>query len=108
EIALIPSDRRIGPVIISEATGEPYKHRTFTQTWRRVADAAGLPRDIWNMDARAGAVSEAYAAGADEQKVMKLAGHKNRQTSSRYNRETLEQTRAVQRLRQAKRTGNTE
>jgi hypothetical protein len=106
EIALIPPERRVGPVIISESTGEPFKHRTFTQTWRRVADRAGLPPDIWNMDARAGAVSEAYAAGAEEQEVMKLAGHKNRQTSSRYNRETLEQTRAVQRLRLAKRNGN--
>jgi len=43
ELGRIPPDRRVGPVIISETTGEPYKHRTFTQTWRRVADAAGLP-----------------------------------------------------------------
>jgi hypothetical protein len=51
--------RRVGPMIISEATSEPYKHRTFTQTFRRVADAAGVPRGVWNMDARAGAISEA-------------------------------------------------
>ena len=60
ELARIPRERRVGPVIISEATGEPYKHRTFTQTWRRVADAAELPPEVKNMDARAGAISEAY------------------------------------------------
>ena len=49
EIGLVDPSRRVGPMIISEATGEPYKHRTFTQTWRRVADAAGIPRTygIW-------------------------------------------------------------
>jgi hypothetical protein len=91
------------PLIISEATGEPYKNRTFTHTWRRVADAAGIPSSVWNMDARSGAISEAYDAGADEVSVMKHAGHKNRQTSASYNRGTLEQTSKVARLRHLKR-----
>jgi hypothetical protein len=106
EIELVPREKRIGPMIISESTGEPYKHRTFTQTWRRVADKAGVPKTVWNMDARAGAISEAYDAGAGETDVMKHAGHKNRQTSARYNRGTLEQTSRVARLRTAKRTEN--
>jgi hypothetical protein len=106
EIDLVDVSRRIGPMIISEPTGTPYKHRTFTQTWRRVADAAGLPRSVWNMDARAGAISEAYDSGADETSVMKHAGHKHRQTSARYNRGSLEQTSRVARSRQAKRTKN--
>jgi deoxyribose-phosphate aldolase len=93
-------------MIISEATGEPYKHRTFTQTWRRVADVAGLPKGVWNMDSRSGAISEAYDAGADEVSVMKHAGHKNRQTSAKYNRGSLEQTSRVARFRMAKRTKN--
>ena len=106
ELGRIPMDRRVGPVIISEATGEPYKHRTFTQTWRRVANAAGLPPEVKNMDARSGAISEAYDAGADETSVMKHAGHKNRQTSARYNRGSLEQTSRVAILRQRKQTPN--
>jgi len=106
EIDLVPRDKRIGPMIISELTGEPYKHRTFTQTWRKVANRAGVPKTIWNMDARAGAISEAYDAGAGETDVMKHAGHKNRQTSARYNRGTLEQTSRVARLRLAKRSEN--
>jgi hypothetical protein len=106
ELELVPRQQRIGPMIISEHTGEPYKHRTFTQTWRRVANKAGLPRTVWNMDARSGAISEAYAAGAAETDVMKHAGHKNRQTSARYNRDTIEQTTRVARLRLAKRSEN--
>lgn len=54
EIAKVPLERRVGPMIVSERTGEPYKHRTFTQTWRKIADAAGIPPEVWNMDARAG------------------------------------------------------
>ncbi len=51
------------------------------------------------MDARAGAISEAYDAGAVETDVMKHAGHKNRQTSARYNRGSIDQTSRVARLR---------
>lgn len=76
EIERVPREKRIGPMIISEQTGEPYKHRTFTQTWRKVANKAGVPKGVWNMDARAGAISEAYDAGAGETDVMKHAGHK--------------------------------
>ncbi|MBN8934793.1 MAG: site-specific integrase [Rhizobiales bacterium] len=106
EISRIPLNRRVGPVILSEATGEPYKHRTFTQTWRRVAKAAGIPSQVKNMDARAGAISEAYDSGADETSVMKHAGHRNRQTSARYNRGSLEQTSRVAVIRQAKQKPN--
>jgi hypothetical protein len=106
EIDRVPREKRIGPMIVSEQTDEPYKHRTFTQTWRKVADKAGVPKTVWNMDARAGAISEAYDAGAVETDVMKHAGHKNRQTSARYNRGTLEQTSRVARLRLAKRSEN--
>jgi len=106
EIELVDPSRRVGPMIISEATGEPYKHRTFTQTWRRVADAAGIPKNVCNMDSRSGAISEAYDAGADETSVMKHAGHKNRQTSAKYNRGSLVQTSRVAQFRVAKRTKN--
>jgi hypothetical protein len=106
EVDRVQRDKRIGPMIISEQTGEPYKHRTFTQTWRKVANKADVPKAVWNMDARAGAISEAYDAGAFETDVMKHAGHKNRQTSARYNRGTLEQTSRVARLRLAKRSEN--
>jgi hypothetical protein len=104
EIAIVPSERRVGPMIVSEHTGEPYKNRTYTQTWRRVADAAGVPRNIWNMDARAGGISESEDAGAIEADRMKHAGHKNPQTHRKYARGSLEETRRVAQARLAFRT----
>jgi hypothetical protein len=106
ELARVPFNRGVGPMILSEATGEPYKHRTFTQTWRRVAKAAGIPSHVKNMDARAGAISEAYDSGADETSVMKHAGHRNRQTSAKYNRGSLEQKSRVAMIRQGKQKPN--
>jgi len=106
ELEKTPADKRIGPVIVSDKTGEPYKFRNFTQRWRKLANTAGVPSTVWNMDARAGAITEAYSYGATETDVMKTAGHLNRQTSSRYNRSTIEQTSRVATMRQVKRTGN--
>ncbi|WP_439496827.1 tyrosine-type recombinase/integrase [Bosea sp. (in: a-proteobacteria)] len=106
EIARIPLDKRIGPMIIAEKTREPYKHRNFTDRWRAIANKAGVPKTVWNMDARAGAITEAYDLGATETDVMKSAGHKNRQTSARYNRGTIDQTSRVAQLRLAKRSEN--
>lgn len=106
EIGLVPIDKRVGPLIMSEATGVPYKNRKFTERWRKVANAAGIPKTVWNMDARAGAITEAYDLGAAETDVMKSAGHKNRQTSARYNRGTIKQTSRVATMRLEKRTEN--
>ncbi|MBB4580362.1 hypothetical protein GGE45_002692 [Rhizobium aethiopicum] len=108
EINLVPPEKRVGPLVISEATGVPYKNRKFTERWRKVANKAGIPKTIWNMDARAGAITEAYDLGAAETDVMKSAGHKNRQTSARYNRGTIKQTSRVAEMRLAKRKENSE
>lgn len=106
EISKVPLERRVGPLIISERTGEPYKYRTFTQTWRKVANAAGIPPEVWNMDARAGGISEGYDAGASQTDNMKQAGHSRGETSARYNRSSLPQTSRVAMLRLAKRDEN--
>jgi hypothetical protein len=106
EIAKVPVERRVGPVIISERTGAPYKNRKFSEAWRRVANAAGIPREVWNMDARSGAISELYDAGASTQDAMKHAGHQDPRMSAQYNRGSLEQTRRAALQRQAKRAGN--
>lgn len=106
EIAL--ADRRIGPVIISEVTGDPYRNTKFAETFRKVAKAAGIPQTVWSMDARAGAISEAYDAGASGTDVQKHAGHTNPQTSARYNRGSVEQTRRAMRARLEKRNKNQE
>ena len=106
ELAL--AGRRIGPVIISEITGDPYRNTKYAETFRKVAKSAGIPPNVWSMDARAGAISEAYAAGASPTDVQKHAGHTNPQTSARYNRESVEQTRRAMQARLVKRTKNSE
>ncbi len=37
-----------GPIIVSEDTGEPWRDYLFRRKWRRVADAAGLPKEVKN------------------------------------------------------------
>jgi integrase len=100
--------RRLGPIIISEKTGDPYRNTKFSETFRKVAKAAGIPPQVWSMDARAGAISEAYDAGASGTDVQKHAGHTNPQTSARYNRTSVEQTRRAMRTRVEKRIKNKE
>lgn len=44
-----------GPIIVNERTGKPYLTHTFRRTWRLIADSAGVPKSVKNMDSRAGA-----------------------------------------------------
>jgi hypothetical protein len=47
----LPQGRR--PVIVFEKTGLPYQGHEFRYAWRKVADAARIPKSIKNMDSRA-------------------------------------------------------
>jgi hypothetical protein len=107
EIGLVPHEQRVGPLIIDESTGQPYKNRRFSDVFRIVARAAGIPDEVKNMDARSGAISELYAAGSTQTDNMKVAGHQDPRMSAHYNRDVLEQTRRATATRQAKRVGNT-
>jgi hypothetical protein len=64
---------------------------------------AGWPDDVWNMDSRAGAVSEAFEAGAQAEDVMKAASHTQLSTTMRYNRGRIVQTSRVAEFRMARR-----
>lgn len=101
---LVPPNKRIGPMIISEATGLPYRRRHFADVWRQCADEAGIPKQVWNRDSRAGGVTEGSDAGADLEHLKHHANHKNSQTTQRYNRATLGKTRQVAKLRVASRS----
>ena len=72
----------VGPLIISEKTGLPYRENYYA--WREIAKAAGVPEDVWSMDVRAGAVSEAEAATGDLDAARKLAGHSTQKTTLIY------------------------
>ncbi len=101
-----PPERRYGPVILDEMAGRPYAEHAYQREWRRLANSAGLPRGVWNMDARAGGVTEGNEAGASLGDLRPAVGHSDERTTSRYARgEGLEQSRRVAQLRIAHRTG---
>ena len=99
ELERIPVERRVGPIVINEMTGLPYFPEQCRHYFRVIAREAGIPDHIWNMDARAGAVTEAYEAGASTEGAMALAAHTQVSTSRRYVRDTLEQSSRVEQLR---------
>jgi hypothetical protein len=91
---------KLGPLIVSEETGVPYRENYYAQTWREMAREAGVPDSVWSMDTRAGAISEAEGvSGLDA--ARKLATHSNVKTTLRYVRtDVLESNRATAIARQ--------
>lgn len=100
----IPCERRIGPIIIDEGAGKPYRREQFGRKFREAADLAGWPKGLWNMDSRAGALSEAFEAVAVAEDVMKAATHRQVATTMIYDRGSIEQTARVAQLRIARRS----
>lgn len=103
ELEHIPPEHRLGPVIVNEATSLPYMTTTFRLKWRQVADAAGLPLSVKNMDSRAGGISEATDAGAELEHVRHAATHSNITTTQGYSRGAAEKIACVMALRTAHR-----
>jgi hypothetical protein len=99
ELTAIPLEQRIGPVVRCEKTGRPWKQRLFAQTFRGIARTCGIPDDVWNMDTRAGAVTDAYDKGAQASDAMDLATHKQLSTNRRYDRSRMIKTGRVSVLR---------
>jgi integrase len=91
---------RAGPLIVNHRTGLPYRHEYFRVFWRRCADKAGIPSNIWNRDLRAGGITEARQAGASTDDVARTAGHSSKRMTARvYDRDTLEAARRVAKAR---------
>ena len=99
----VPADRRVGPLILDETAGRPYAESAYGREWRIVARAAGIPDLVWNMDARAGAITEAEDAGADLDSIRSAAAHTQASTTQRYSRGAVGKSRAVAELRIAHR-----
>ncbi|GGE23820.1 Phage integrase family protein [Gemmobacter megaterium] len=92
-------DRKAGP-IFTMRDGTPYKTRYFSALFSRFREKAGVPEDVWLMDTRAGAITEAKAAGANPADIRDLAGHADIQTTNRYMRGRKDGTARVIKLRQ--------
>ena len=96
---------RGGPLVVSEWTRQPYKADAYRDMFRLIAREAMIPDDVWSMDARAGAVTESYEAGATTEEAMALAGHTQAKTSRRYLRSVSRQSSSVARKRVQAREG---
>lgn len=94
----------IGPVVVDEDTGKPYWENRYTEKFRKVRDAAGVPSNVWSMDARAGAVTETVEATGSLEDASKLATHSTTKTTRRYSRGNgLEKSREIAKARAEKR-----
>ncbi len=103
-LQLVPAGKRVGPLIIDEEAGRPYATDGYAREWRAIADRAGIPKHVWNMDARAGAITEADDAGADLDEIRSTAAHSQASTTARYVRGSIGKSRKVASLRAAHRT----
>ena len=88
-----------GPIIINDVTGLPWTGNEYRRKWRLVANACGVPKNVWNMDSRSGAISEAIQAGAPIEFVRHAATHSDVSQTADYDRTQAEATAKVMKLR---------
>lgn len=98
-LAAYPPEDRIGPMVVSELTGLPYDRHDYAHEWRPFADAADVPRDVWNRDSRAGGITEGWDADATEKDLQRTATHTDPAMTRRYARNSLASSSRVARLR---------
>lgn len=103
EILAMLLPRGVGPIILEEKSRLPWKKEHFSRTFRKIATAAKWPEGLWNMDSKAGGVTEAFDAGAAPSDVMRAATHTQMSTTMLYSRGGVAQTSRVTELRAAKR-----
>ena len=105
ELAHIPAEQRMGPIVINERTGLPWVYETFQQEWRKIATAAGVPKNVQNRDTRAGAITETIEV-SDIESARIGAGHANLSTTQIYSRGDERRTAKVAVLRAKSREKN--
>lgn len=94
ELAFFGKFRASGPLIICEATARPWTANNFRDKWRKIATEAGVPKHVWNMDSRAGAITEATEV-AEMDDVRRSATHSNVSQTQAYSRDD---TKAIARV----------
>jgi hypothetical protein len=105
DLARTPPEQRIGPLVICHITGLPPTEEQARRFFRMVASKAGIPDTVWNMDARAGANTEAAAAGSTIEERMAMSTHSTLENSERYRRSNEEASRRAAAKRMAYRHG---
>ena len=98
-LTAVPKTERRGSLVTNE-DGLPVRRRYYQDLYRNVANAAGVPRAVWNMFARHGGVTEAHESGADLVDISKHAQHSDLNTTNRhYIVPSVEMSRRVARAR---------
>jgi hypothetical protein len=92
-----------GPVLLCDTNGLPWTDAEYRRKWRLVATACGIPKNVWNMDSRSGAISEGISAGAKIEWVRHAATHSDISQTADYDRDQEEATAKVMKLRVAER-----
>lgn len=92
-----------GPIIISERTQIPWTDDEYRRQWRIIATACGVPKNVRNMDSRAGGITEATEAGAQLEHVKHAATHGNITMTERYSRGASDKIAIVMDIRAAHR-----
>lgn len=79
----VPHAQRTGAVV-KGAKGLPVRRDMYARWFRQIARAAGIPDEVWNMDARAGGATEADEAGAALEAIQGALTHTKADTTLRY------------------------
>jgi hypothetical protein len=88
-----------GPLMICDTNGLPWTGNEYRRKWRIVARACEIPDEVWNMDSRSGAISEAIQAGAPMEFVRHAATHSDVSQTADYDRGQAEATAKVMKMR---------
>jgi hypothetical protein len=88
-----------GPVAICDINGLPWTGTEYRRKWRKIARHCGIPDNVWSMDSRSGAISEAIQAGAPMEFVRHAATHSDVSQTADYDRGQAEATAKVMKLR---------
>ena len=95
---LLPAD---GPIIQNENLKRPFNDTTFRIRWRKLAALAGIPANVYNMDSRAGAITEATNSGAALEDIRHAATHGDIAMTQKYSRDGDAKTAKVMKFRVA-------
>src|SRR5262249_29700008 len=90
----VPHDERHGAIVKGEH-GLPVRERSYRRWYRQIARAAGIPDDVWCMDTRAGAATEAEGAGVDGRLIQESMTHNDVRTTVRCIRRRSKKVAAV-------------
>ena len=92
EVTNIGSDRSqlaLIAKVVYEGTGKPYWDNCYWRMFSKAREAGGVPKHIWSMGSRAGAITETVEATGSLEKAPALAAHSSPKMTRKYARGLL-------------------